>query len=97
MTFDYTQWAGSLAGSLVGGVLLALILRSIERRVRLVAYYGHVGTFRVQPTPPKLFLSTYTRTALSSKMLAGCPRTMFAYRTLFLSTRYPSMSPLSKA
>jgi hypothetical protein len=40
-----------VAGPFVCGVILALILRTIKRRARLIVFYGHVGHFRIQPTP----------------------------------------------
>jgi hypothetical protein len=34
----------------IGGLLLALLLRVIERRPRVVVFYGHIGTFQLQPS-----------------------------------------------
>jgi hypothetical protein len=34
----------------VGGLLLALVLRLIERRARVVVFYGHIGFFQLHPS-----------------------------------------------
>lgn len=39
-----------IAEPLIGGVLLALALRALERRPRVVVFYGHVGAFQLQPS-----------------------------------------------
>jgi hypothetical protein len=58
-----THLLGRIVATVVGGVVVALILRTIERRVRLVAYYGHVGgEFHIQPigTNPAFLVRTHS-------------------------------------
>jgi hypothetical protein len=46
MAFDYSL-VQRIAEPVIGGVLLTLILRVLERRARLVVYFGHVSSFHL--------------------------------------------------
>src|SRR5262245_40701157 len=49
MVIDFSVF-GRIAEALATLVLGGVISRAIERRPRLIAYYGHVGEFQLQPS-----------------------------------------------
>jgi hypothetical protein len=49
MMIDFSLF-GPIAGSLAAAVLGAFVGRAIERRPRVVVYYGHIGEFQLQPS-----------------------------------------------
>ena len=49
MVIDFSVF-GRIAEALVIALLGGFIGRAIERRLRLIAYYGHVGEFELQPS-----------------------------------------------
>jgi hypothetical protein len=53
-----------IAEPIIGGVLLNIILRMIERRPRVVVYYGHVGEFHVQPTQHNTAFGVHTHSVV---------------------------------
>jgi hypothetical protein len=63
MAFDLSL-IQRIAEPVIGGVVLAVILRAIERRARLTAYYGHVGRFRIQPTAAAPSFDVHTHTVV---------------------------------
>lgn len=53
-----------VAEPIIGGVALNLILRAIERRARVVVYYGHVGEFQIQPTQHNTAFGVHTHSVV---------------------------------